>query len=269
MNIRRQNREGEGIRLANFVTAPSGAVLEAVKERYEFGLSASRVIHNPIKAAELSETWNANACTPESLLFVGRFDVLKGGDLVLRAFAELAASHPNTRLTFVGRDGGIRRADGRTVLFQDFIRENMPEEFRSRIEFRGEVTHSDVASYRRANFATIIASQYENASYSILEAMSLGCPIVATAVGGTPELVKDQRNGLLVSSRNEAEIAAACRKLLEDHALAARLGRQAWDDCRNFYDPKVIAQQTAAVYQEAIDAFPRSKSRHRVSMRAF
>jgi glycosyltransferase involved in cell wall biosynthesis len=254
-DLRRCKRESEAIRRASFVTSPSAAVLEAVKHRYGFKLAASSVIRNPMKAAEASETWDVNTCTPDTFLFVGRFDAPKGGDLALLAFADLAASHPNVRLTFVGPDNGIKQSNGSEILFQEFIRSNVPEQYRVRIDFRGPMRHSEIASYRRAHFAMIVASQYENASYSILEAMSLGCPIIATAVGGTPELIKHRKNGLLVPSQNAEALANACRQLLQDHSLAARLGRQAWRDCGNMCDPKSIAKQTVAAYQKAIDAF--------------
>jgi len=147
-------------------------------------------------------------------------------------------------------------------LFQDFVRSNIPEQYRARIDFLGQVAHSDVIPLRRAHFATIVASQYETGSYSVQEAMSLGCPIIATAVGGIPELIEDRRNGLLIPSQDAAAMANACRRLLEDPALAARLGRQAWQDCGTSYDAEIIAKQTIAAYEEAIDAFKsRSKSR--------
>jgi glycosyltransferase involved in cell wall biosynthesis len=115
--------------------------------------------------------------------------------------------------------------------------------------------HSDVMSLRLKHFASIIASQYEIMPYSVLEPMSLGSPLIATAVGGIPELIQDQRNGLLVPSQDTKAMVAACRMLLDDRGLAARLGRQGWCDCRNFYDPENIAKQTIATYENAIEQF--------------
>ena len=50
-------------------------------------------------------------------------------------------------------------------------------------------------------------------------------------------------------------MAAACKTLLDDPTLAARLGRQAWQDCHDLFGPEVIAKQTVAAYREAIKAF--------------
>ena len=214
-----------------------------------------RVIPNPLTAAPEAEKWGLNNCDKDSLLFVGRFDSLKGGDLVLYTFVELCANYPRLTLTFVGPDLGVQAADGNTLSFEKFVRKSFPKSCRSRIKFCGQMDHSGVMSLRRKHFATIIASQYEMMPYTVLEAMSLGCPLVATAVGGIPDLIQDQRNGLLVPSQDVRAMAAACRKLLDDHALAARLGRQAWRDCREFYRPDNIAKQTIAAYEEANNNF--------------
>ena len=251
---RREELERNGIQEAQFVTSPSAEVLQAVKDHYGLNLTASRVIPNPLDAAVEAETWDVKTCN-DTLIFVGRFDRRKGGDLVLRVFAELAESYPELRLIFIGPDRGIIQADGKICNFEHFVRTSFPEWCRSRIKFYGQMTHSEVMSLRPKCFATIIASQYEIGPYSVLEAMSLGCPVVATAVGGIPEMIKDQRNGLLVPSQDVKAMIAACKKLLDDRALAARLGRQAWRDCRDIYGPDNIAKQTVAAYEEAIDKF--------------
>ncbi len=259
LNRGRRSREGRGLHNAQLVSSPSAKMLEAVKNYYGLDRTETCVIPNAIEAVPLAESWNSETCD-HSLLFVGRFDALKGGDLVLRAFAELAAIYPKLTLTFVGTDAGVAGPDGKTLFFEQYMRSNFSEECRSRIKFRGRMSHSDVMSLRPRHFATIVASQQEIMPYSVLEAMSVGCPVIATAVGGIPDLIQHERNGLLVPSSNAQALAAACRRLLDDPALAGRLGRQAWQDCRDQYSPDRIAQQTVAAYAAAIDKF---KTRNR------
>jgi len=255
--LRNENKiawEGRGIRHATYVTTGSAETLNAVKRYYGLDLSLSRVIPNPIEPAREREIWRGDACSTESILFVGRFDKIKGGDVVLRAFERLATMFPNAMLTFVGPDRGIGRVDGQKIFFRRFIQENIPEGVRSRINFRGQVGHAEVMSLRTQNNIAIIAARYETQGYAVMEAMSRGCPLVATAVGGIPEFVKDRRNGLIVPSDDEDAMAAACKELLENKVLAAKIGRQAWLDCRKLYDPENVAKQMVSVYQDAIAA---------------
>jgi glycosyltransferase involved in cell wall biosynthesis len=255
INRLRQEREGRAIENAQIITSPSANVMRTVKDHYSLNSINGSVIPNPIQAAAEGDTWNLATCCRDNLLFVGRIDKRKGADLVLRALAALAERYPRLRLTLVGPDNGIKDSGGGIYHFEEFVRANIPESFRPRIKFLGTISHRDIMSLRTKCYATIIASRYEILPYSVLEAMSLGCPLIATAVGGIPELITDHRNGLLFPSDDLEAMTSACEKLLCDAELAARLGRQAWRDCRDFYGPENIAKQTIAAYQRAVEAF--------------
>ena len=89
-DTKREKLEGRGLRSASVVTSPTQIVLDQTIDRY--GLkNKSLPIRNPIARADA--TWDASACDQSSLLFVGRFDAIKGGDLVLRAFEKLASGN--------------------------------------------------------------------------------------------------------------------------------------------------------------------------------
>ena len=116
---------------------------------------------------------------------------------------------------------------------------------------------------RNEHLFTIVASQFEVLPYAVLEAMSLGCPIVAPRTGGIPELITDQRNGLLFANQNVAELISACRRLLDDHLLASSLGQQARKDCIAFFSPQRIAAETIDAYQAAIQFYHTEASQGR------
>jgi glycosyltransferase involved in cell wall biosynthesis len=254
-SLRRQRLEGIGIENAALVSAPTAEILRAVRSRYGLHLSNVSVIPNALAFADAQNSWRFDTCDPNNILFVGRFDRQKGGDLVLRVFAELASIYPQLTLTFVGPDSGIKGPDNTLHLFESFTQLTLPEWCRSRIKFSGQLRHSELASLRRKSFLTLVASQYETMPYAVLEAMSLGCPIVATQVGGIPEMIQNRRNGLLVPSQEPRKMADACMTLINDPALAASLGRQSWNDCRKFYNPTTVAEQTVAAYRDAINIF--------------
>ena len=256
LNSRREEFEGRGIRYAQTLTSPSANVIDTVKRHYSLSSSIeSKVIPNPISSSSQGQRWNLANCCRDSLLFIGRIDKRKGADLILLAFADLATRYPQLRLKLVGPDRGIENNKGELLTYEEFIRANIPESVRSRIQFFGPLRNSDLEAQRTKCFATIVASRYEIMPYSILEAMSLGCPLIATSVGGIPEMITNLHNGLLVPSEDLGAIIRACERLIDDPQLAAALGEQAWLDCRHLYDPERIAQQTATVYADAIHRF--------------
>ncbi len=85
----------------------------------------------------------------------------------------------------------------------------------------------DVPALLRRVQCAISASYAEGISNAILEAMAARLPVVATAVGGTPEIIRDGLNGFLVAAGAPAHLASRLRVALRDRALAARLGEEA------------------------------------------
>lgn len=256
-NQGRAQREGEAIAAAHMVTANCADTLGDVREHYGLELATGKIIPTPIVAAKAEDTWSYDACEKDTILFLGRFDRLKGADLVLRVFERLAASNPRLRLTFVGPDEGIAEPDGTTLTFEPYFEKHFPKALRSRIDFRGRLDHAEVMAIRKTHYMTLIAAQFDTFGYMLLEPMSLGCPVVTTAVGGIPEAIKDRHNGLLVPSQDDDAMVAACEALLADPELAARIGHQAWQDCREKYNADTVAAQTFAAYEEAVSSFER------------
>ena len=93
-------------------------------------------------------------------------------------------------------------------------------------------------------------SKYEGMPLAILEYMAGGAPIVATAVGGVPELIDDGGHGLLVRPEDPEDLAAALQKLLEDRELAARLGAAAKERQRANFDLDVVVRRLEDLYLE-------------------
>lgn len=246
--------EGRGIEAATMITAPSADVLSNVRDHYNLRLDAARVIPNPMEVDADAAAWQAGTCDPNRILYVGRFDRRKGGDIVLRAFAKLAELHPDLRLSFVGPDAGVYES-GERLSFDQFVRRNIPDFCWSRIDFRGQLSHEDVMALRNEHLFTIVASQFEILPYAVLEAMALGCPIIASNVGGIPELITDHETGLLFTSQSVEELTSACAKLLDDHTLTAALGSRARKYCAASFNVQKITLETLSAYRDSIGVF--------------
>ena len=149
---------------------------------------------------------------------VGRLVELKNHRALIDVLAELAAEHAQLRLVLVG--------DG--VLRQQLEQHARQRGVQSRVVFAGE--QADVASLLAAFDVFALPSTTEGLSVALLEAAASGLPIVATSVGGNPEIIEHGRTGLLVTARDDAALAGALRTVLGDPSLGAALGvaARAW-----------------------------------------
>jgi glycosyltransferase involved in cell wall biosynthesis len=249
-NRARERWERKAIRSAHFVTAPSQWVLGETTSRYRVSSKKSACIPNMQAVVRSSDRWRLDNCDRESILFVGRFDEIKGGDLVIRAFGVLARNNPKLRLTFVGPDG---RICGKNTM--DYIKEALSPEINHRVTYLGALTKAEICRLRPKHFLTVSASRFEVFPYAILEAMSFGCPIVAPAIGGIPELLAPPKNGRLFKVGSTEALVEACQFLLDNPDVAARYGDAAFKTCATHFSPTGNALRTAELFQQIAERF--------------
>lgn len=148
-----------------------------------------------------------------TLAFAGRLTVQKNVPLAIEALARL----PGVRLAVVG-DGPERAAiEDAAVSFG----------VRDRVELLGALPRSEALDVVAAADLAVLPSRWENFPHAVVEALSVGTPVVATPVGGVTEVVCDGRNGVLVPSGDALALAAAVRALLADDGARARLAAAA------------------------------------------
>ena len=153
------------------------------------------------------------ALDPGTFVFVGRLTAQKALGVALAAVAEL----PEARLLIVG-DGPERG-----TLELEAARLGLEE----RVRFLGAVPRERTLALVAGATASVLSSAWENLPHAAVEALSVGVPVVSTAVGGVPEVVHDGENGLLVPPGDPLALAAALRRLLDDPPLRARLAASA------------------------------------------
>jgi glycosyltransferase involved in cell wall biosynthesis len=250
---RRVRNEGLAIQQASGVTAPSRDVLDQVRAYYRLDLPNAAVIPNPGPEPVAEHTWHAELGEPGSILFVGRFDRHKGGDLMLQAFTRLCEQRPGLKLKLAGRDSGFIGDDGKKWSFAAYLERYVPEALRPSIELLGQVDPKSLTEHRRRASVVVCASRYENFGVALLEAMSQGCPIVSTDAGGCPEIGEHERNALLFPSGDVTALADGIARLLDDRQLAERLGRQALADYHRKFMPNDIARTTLDFYTSVLE----------------
>ncbi|MBL9216077.1 MAG: N-acetyl-alpha-D-glucosaminyl L-malate synthase BshA [Opitutaceae bacterium] len=111
---------------------------------------------------------------------------------------------------------------------------------------------AEVEDYLQAADLGLFTSETESFCLSILEAMSFGCPSVAFAVGGIPEVVRSGESGLLVPFGDTAALTRAVESLLGDPARRATLGRAARDRAREHFSAAAVVPQYEALYRRVL-----------------
>lgn len=243
--------EGKGIKAAHGVTSPSLDVLEKVREYYDIALPHAEVIPNPVCEVSIQDQWQYNPNNVPFVLIVARFDLHKGGDLALEAFRLVALRNKDIELVFVGPDRGIS-IEGKTIHFNQYIEQYIPEQtIKNRIRFLGSCSQDQISDLRKNSLVTVVCSRYENFPLSLLEALSAGCPTIATSVGGMTEIVVDGYNGLLAEPSSES-IAIELLELIDDPIKMQLLSKNAIEDCKKRFSPEVVAAQTIDYYKSVI-----------------
>jgi glycosyltransferase involved in cell wall biosynthesis len=139
------------------------------------------------------------------LLYVGRLVAVKGLDLLLDAFAQLVQNQRDVELVLVG-DGAERH-----VLAQRATTLGI----RDKVHFIGAQPHERIVLWMNAGDVFCLPSHKEGLPTVLLESLACGTPVVATSVGGIPEVVADGQVGRLVHSRDPREMAACIEEVLE------------------------------------------------------
>jgi len=235
----REAREFRGLRLAQGITAPSRDTLELTTALCVLPDIPRAVLHNPMPVPPASADLD-----PTRLLFVGRFDFLKGGDVVIEAFARIADKHPSCRLTFVGPDRGLERPGLAPLSLAEAL-SHLPETVRARIDIKGQCNHEEVAALRLMHGLTIVASRFETFGGTMLEAMAAGSALVCTHAVGGAEILSEGETAFLVPPDDPQALAEACLKLLGDPDLGRKMGAAARAYVQNHLSPEAIGQQMA------------------------
>ncbi len=158
------------------------------------------------------------------VVFVGRLEKVKGVDVLLNALKYARRENPHVRLVIYGK-GSLEKL----VVKYKFI------------DFRGPLPYEEIhKAYRKAT-VFVLPSRYEGLPNSLLQAMASGLPVVATKVGGVPEIVKDRYNGLLVDL-DPREISKAIIYLLENRNEALKMGMRARESVMHMTPDKVTSE---------------------------
>lgn len=195
------------------------------------------IIYNAVLMVETGSVPAAVASLPHPLIVTaGRLVPWKHMDEVIDAAARAGAS-----LAVIG-EGPLRET------LEGHARQMLP----GRSWFTGALVHADTLATISAADLFVLNSSYEGLSHLLIEAAALGKAIIATEVGGNPEVVKDGETGILVPAGDRAHLASVMASLLGNAPLRTRLGVNAKMEARRFSEAAML-DATAALLREVAD----------------
>jgi L-malate glycosyltransferase len=204
-------------------------------------------VHEGIDLGKVAAAPPANLHTdlwlPHEAPLVGNVAALvphKGQRYLVEAATGVVARQPDTRFIIAG-EGELRSS------LEHQIKSHHLEKHVILAGFR-----PDVLSVHKAFEVFVMSSVTEGLGTSLLDAMACGKPVVATNVGGIPEVVADQETGFLVPPRDRLAMAAAIVRLLEDRALRQRMGSAGLARVREKFGAERMVAETVRVYERLL-----------------
>lgn len=250
-----------------YVTIPSGVALPLFQ-----GIPRTLGAH-------FRNTWNI---PPEALVFlsIGRLVPIKGFDILLDAFARadfsagLSADLSGEALAKTEALGA--KAEGGSacggkgkpvflVIMGDGEQRKSLEALAARrgittrVRWTGEIR--DIRSALSAADAFVLASRNEGQGSVFIEAMAAGLPVIGTAVGGIPSVIRDHHTGLLVAGEDPGALAGALMEMAFNGELRQAMGRNAANSVFPRYDEDTTIARIAALYREVLGAKTRDLPR--------
>ena len=216
----------------------------------DYGLE-STVTYNGIDVADMSPLVERSS-GPPTVLFVGGLEARKGLEFLVLALADIVREIEGARLVVVAK-AGFKGTDDRRWFEVLAERAGVSDE----IEFHESVPQEQLRQMYSDSDVVALPSRMEGWGLSLMEAMACRIPVVATGVGGVPELVSDGVEGFLVPPGDPKALAGAIVRLLKDPSLRDRMGmagsqkvlRYSWDE---------TARTVMDAYEEALSPLART-----------
>lgn len=193
-----------------------------------------------------------------NLLFFGEIARHKGVIELTRAFAQVATALPGLQLIFAGTGRAV--AETRELTAQLGLD--------GRTEFTGWLESQRKRAVLADATIFVLPSYVEGVPMALLEAMSLGLPVIATPVGGVPEIVTHEVDGLLVPPGDVPALAAAIMRLMSDPQLRERLGRAARETIAKRFSLDTAVEQLLGYYRRFGIQPREARSRQHASLTA-
>lgn len=195
--------------------AISPLIKRSIMEYYNLASDYVPMIFNGIDVEKYEPKTEYSFMNDEiRIIHIGRFQEQKNHEMIIEAMSMLAAQYPKVKLYLFG-EGPLKNE------IQELV---IREKLNGNVIFAGMTRSPDIELKRSDLF--ILPSKWEGMPITLIEAMACALPIVATPVGGVPDMVQDQNSALLVKNCAQS-LADGIERLIKDESLRKKLGKNA------------------------------------------
>jgi glycosyltransferase involved in cell wall biosynthesis len=237
--------EGMAIQRADALMACSASIADFTAGYYGLPRYVIDVIHCGVDAEAFHPLAGRRTDGRPTVLFVGNIAANKGVRTVFEAVLRIRSKYPDVRLQILG--------EGDKDLVREFQERAGREGAEANVEFNGFIGRDRLPEFYGNADVFCSPSQYEAFGIVYIEAMACGCPVIASATGGTPEAVLDGQTGVLVPPNDVEALVAALERILGDAPLRRRMGEAGRQRVENYFAMDKYIRRVLAVYQKAID----------------
>lgn len=224
---------------AEKIISPSKPLFSIAEKEtmYFFDKTKCKVIPNWIELPEFDKKIST-LILPKDKQYIfgcGNLNPDKGFDILIKGFEQISKKYLNIDLVIAG-DGEERRN-------LELLSQNL--NISDRIHFRGFIKPEEIASYFQGCLFLVVPSRFDVFPNVILEAMSVGKVVIASNIGGMPEIVKDDFNGFLFENENYEILAERMKFLIENRNLLEYMGHNARMHVEKYYRKDIIELKIA------------------------
>jgi glycosyltransferase involved in cell wall biosynthesis len=216
------------------------------KELVELGLPNSKIVYLP-NSVDTSLFKSGKQKEENMILFVGRISQGKGLHILLKSLQHLKES---IRLIIIGPpDWDVNYYQCILKMVEDENRKGKHE-----IKYLGSKEQSELVEWYQKASLLVLPSFIEGFPVTILEALSCETPVIATPVGGIPEIIKNHKTGLLIPTGDSIRLAEAIQYLLENRDVRLKMGREGRTLITRHHSLEAAAKKLIMIYEQLTES---------------
>lgn len=211
-----------------------------------------------IKADFFKQTWDVSQIEPYTIMSNAAGYPIKGLHILLKAFALVVPKYPYAKLYIPGESSPFEKSmlealkvNGYTKFVKTII-QNLG--LRNNVLFIGRLNSEKMAERMAKSNVFVMASSIENHSSSLIEAMIVGTPCISSYVGGVPEYVEHNKNGLLYRFEEYEVLAACILKIFGNPKFAAEIASNASSNIRHSRNAVNLKNELTTIYRQIVSA---------------